>query len=148
MKVQGVNRVYIVVRDLDKGVAFYSKLLGATFNDAKVEGKFGVRAALSWDAGIEMLSPLPGSNSPWAMAMEQFLEKSGGGLFGVAFSVSSADEARTRAEGMGLGVTLLEFNPDEIKQHFQDRFKIFKEYILNPEDAFGVSLTMVQIEPK
>jgi catechol 2,3-dioxygenase-like lactoylglutathione lyase family enzyme len=33
MKTKGVNRVIIAVRDLDKSVALYTKLLNCTFED-------------------------------------------------------------------------------------------------------------------
>src|SRR3990172_439626 len=113
MKAQGVNRVYIVVRNLDKAVEFYSKLLGATFNDAKVEELFGARASLSWDAGIEIMSPLPGSPSPMAQAMEQYMAVHGEGIYGIGFNVKDADEFRDNAQGMGLTTMPLEFNKEQ-----------------------------------
>lgn len=147
MKPQGVNRVYLVVRDFEKTLALYSKLLGATFHDAQVEDLFGVRAAISWDAGIEVISPLPGSTNPMAQGMEQYLERHGEGIYGVAFSVKDADEARDQALELGMTPIPLEFNQEQIKQHFQGRFKLFKEYILNPEGTFG-DVVVAQLEPK
>ena len=148
MKVKGVNRVYIVTKDFDKAMALYSKLLGVTFHDAKVEHIFGVRCALSWEAGIELFSPLPGTTNPLAMGMVQHLETHGEGLYGVAFGVENADAGRDRAQEMGIAANLLEFDKDMIKQHFEDRFKIFKEYILDPQATCGVNVTLVEIEPK
>ncbi len=148
MKVKGVNRVYIVAKDFEKALNFYSKLLGVTFHDAKVENIFGVRCALSWEAGIELFSPLPGTTNPLAMGMLQHLEKNGEGLYGVVFSVDNADEGRDRAQEMGITANFLEFDKDMIKQHFEDRFKIFKEYLLETQDACGTNLTLVEIETK
>jgi catechol 2,3-dioxygenase-like lactoylglutathione lyase family enzyme len=148
MKVKGVNRVYIVAKDFEKAVALYSKLLGVTFNDAKVEEIFGVRCAISWEAGIELFSPLPGTTNPLAMGMLQHLEKHGEGLYGVAFGVDNADSGRDRAQEMGIAANLLEFDKETIKNHFEDKFKIFKEFVLDPQGTCGVNVTLVEIEYK
>ena len=64
MRPLGVNRVTIGVKDLEKGIELYSKLLGATFYDQSVPAEpFGLRCAISWDAGIELVAPLPGRDS-------------------------------------------------------------------------------------
>ena len=69
----------IGVKDLDKGITFYSKLLGATFHDQSILAEpYGVRCAIGWDAGIELVTPLPGRDSP----VETFVEEHGEGLIG------------------------------------------------------------------
>lgn len=148
MKARGVQRVYILVRNLEKTVDLYSKLLGATFHVSELEHLFGARAALSWDAGIEIMSPVPGSNNPMALAMEQYMAVHGEGLYGVGFRVDSADEFRDNAQKMGIGAMPLEFTPEQIKEHFEDRFKVFKEYLLSPADTFGVNVVAVELEAK
>lgn len=113
MTARGVNRVTIVVRDLNHGKAFYSQLLGATFhsmNDADAE-KFGIRVAAAWDAGIELVSPIPGRES----TASQFLEKHGEGLMGVVFEVDDVDAAKAAAEQLGVRATYaLEYDKQTI----------------------------------
>ena len=64
MKPKGVNRVVVAVKDLEKAIDIYSKLLGATFYDVSAGSEqFGIKAAISWDAGIELCAPIAGTNS-------------------------------------------------------------------------------------
>ena len=61
MTINGVNRIMIAVRDLDRAKQLYSDLLGATFIDAHWTGEpFGIAVSIAWDAGIELRAPLPG----------------------------------------------------------------------------------------
>ena len=41
---RGINRVVIVVKDIEKAGKLFSELLGAKFYDGGVVDKFGVRA--------------------------------------------------------------------------------------------------------
>ncbi len=60
MAVNGVNRIILAVRDLQKAKAYYEDLLGATFHDAHWTGEpFGIQVAISWNAGIELCAPIP-----------------------------------------------------------------------------------------
>lgn len=47
MKPDGVNRIVVAVRDIQKGIDFYSNMLGATFHDAS-----GTGADLGMDVAI------------------------------------------------------------------------------------------------
>jgi len=148
MRPLGVNRVTIAVRDLEKGIELYSRLLGATFHDANpVDAEtYGIRVAMSWDAGIELVCPLPGRDG----LVKQFIENQGEGLMGVVFVVDDVDECRATAEKMGIGVLALiaDYDQGQIDKYLQGRFKKYKEYMLNPADTYGVGPIIGQIEPK
>jgi len=147
MKPKGVNKVVIAaVRDFDKGIEFYSKLLGATFDDVSATGEpFGLKVAFSWDAGMEICAPIPGRDS----YVEAFIEEHGEGLMSVIFAFDDVDEALGRAEEMGISVThLIEYDQDEIRQHYEDRFKKYKEVVLNAADCYGAGVILGQIELK
>ena len=147
MKPLGVNRVTIAVKDLEKGMALYSKLLGATFHSAKSDDaeSYGFRVAMSWDAGIELVSPLPGRDS----FVGTSIEKRGEGVVGVVFAVDDVDEARERAEKLGIRIwSAIDYSQEEIDKYLQGRFKKYKEYMLNPDDTFGAGPVVGQIEPK
>jgi len=48
MKPKGVNRVVVAVKDLEKAIDTYSKLLGATFHDVSAGSEqYGVKAVIS-----------------------------------------------------------------------------------------------------
>lgn len=147
MKPMGVNRVVIVVSDLEKGIELYSKLLGATFLDVSEEAEIlGLRAAISFDAGVELCAPIPGRDS----YAERFLSKRGEGLMGVVFAVDDVEDSRGKAEEMGLGVAglIADYSQEEIDQRLEGRFKKYKEYMLDSNKRCGFLLILGQIEPK
>ncbi len=129
MKQRGVNRVTMAVWDLEKGKEFYSKLLGARFqraNDEDAEA-FGVEVAMAWEAGIELVAPLPERPSQ----VRAFLEKNGEGLMGAVLAVEDVDASRAAAEELGVRVVhSLDYSKDQIDRHLQGRFEKYKEYFL------------------
>jgi methylmalonyl-CoA/ethylmalonyl-CoA epimerase len=146
MKPLGINRVVIAVRDIDRAVRFYSELLGATFHDASAGAEcFGIKAALSWDAGIELVAPLPGRDSVIARSIEE----QGEGLRQVIFAVDDVDEARVKTEEMGVGVVqTIDLTQDQLREYFRDRFGKFKEHVLNPADTCGAQIVVGQFDRK
>ena len=151
MKSKGVNRVVIAVRDLDKAVALYSELFDTAFyeGDAAQAASYGIRVAVSWDAAIEIVSPLPESDATMGRAVARFVDKYGGGLYSVVFSVDDVDEAHARATKMGIRVSsLFELDQEQMGRFLQDRFKRFKQYSLKATDTCGVQVVLGQIEPK
>ena len=145
-KPRGVNRVTIALKDLDKGITLYSRLLGATFHDQSTSAEpYGLRCAISCDVGIELVAPLPGRDS----FAEKHIAKYGDGLMGVVATVDDVDEGRQGAEGMGIGaLSLIEYDKNQIREYHQDMFKKYKEYMLNPADIYGVGMVLGQIEPR
>ncbi len=146
MKPQGVNRVTIAAKDLDAAVAFYSRLLGATFHDQdRAAQSLGIRCAISWDAGIELVSPLPGQES----FITRLIQKKGEGLIGVVFAVDDVEECRRTAEQMNIRVRpLVDYGPREIEEYLQNRFRKYTEYTLGAAETHGVGPVIGQIEPR
>ena len=145
MKLKGINRVAILVRDLDKAVALYSDLLNTTFYPLSMAEEHGVRAAISYEAGIEISSPIPGSNEFMALALAQHIEEHGEGLYAVVFEVDDIEQANAKAEEMGIGVLhKIKLDQEEVKRTFQDRYSSFIEYFLNPEDTHGALVVLGQ----
>ena len=137
MKPLGVNRVTIAVKDIEKGMDFYGKLLGATFHEATADDvvTLGIRAAMSWDAGIELVSPMPDRES----FVREIIEQRGEGLIGVVFAVDNVEEARESAEKLGVGVWYsLEYDQEKIDKHLQGRFSKYKEYMFDTATTYGV----------
>ncbi|MFO8101035.1 MAG: VOC family protein [Dehalococcoidia bacterium] len=146
MKPMGVNRVTIAVEDLQKGIEVFSMLLGATFHSANEEdaARFGIEVAMSWDAGIELVAPLPDRDSH----VKQFLKDRGEGLMGVIFAVDDVEEAKEAALSLGAQIWhSLDYTRQEIDEHLQGRFKKYKEYMLSPQGTCGVAPVIGQIEP-
>jgi methylmalonyl-CoA/ethylmalonyl-CoA epimerase len=146
MKPQGVNRVVIAVKDLDEATALYSRLLGATFHDDSASSEsYGMRVAISWDAGIELCAPLPGHDS----FTKRFIEQRGEGLMSVVFAVDDLDEARERAENLGIGtIAYFEYEQDRMSEYLRDGYKSYKECILNSIDSCSFGVVVTQMEQR
>ena len=146
MKPKGVNRVVLAVKDLDKAIELYSNLLGATFSrDSFVGEAFGFDVANSWDAGIELCAPLPGKDS----IVSQSIEQNGEGVMAVIFEVDDVEEARDRADKLGISLLIpIEYSDEQLRDNLQDRFTKYKEYVMNSAEACGYSLILGQFDPK
>ena len=147
MKPQGVNRVTIAVKDLETGMDFYAKLLNATFHEATADDvvTLGIRVAMSWDAGIELVSPMPDRES----FVTEFLEQRGEGLMGVVFAVDDVEEAYKAAQALGVGVWYtVDYDQEEIDRHLQGRFTKYKEYMLDAETSHGVGPVIGEFKSK
>ena len=145
MKTKGINRVAILVKDMDKAVALYSELLNTTFYPVTMADDYGVRTMVSYEAGIELASPIPGSDEFMAQNLAQQIEERGEGLYAVVFSVDDVEQAHAKAKEMGIWVLyMLELEPDEVKSTFHGKYNTFIEYFLHPEDTCGAQVVLGQ----
>jgi len=148
MEIRGVNRVIIAVNDLEASKEFYSGVLGATFHQANWTGEpFGIEVAISWDAGIELIAPLPGRERDCVIA--PFLEHRGEGVMNVVFGVSNGGKAKEHAEAAGVRAThSLDYSQGEIDAHLDGLFSKYEEHILDTAGRCGFSVTLAQIDRK
>jgi catechol 2,3-dioxygenase-like lactoylglutathione lyase family enzyme len=146
MGCKGVNRVIIAVRDLDKSIAFYSNLLGTSFEDASFTGEpFGMSVAISWEAGIELCAPLPGREGP----VTAFLEQNGEGVMSVVFGVQEIEDGKAQAEGAGVpAVVPIDYSQEEIDEHLGGHFNTYKEVVLNSFEPCGFGIMLGQYGSK
>ncbi len=143
-----INRVVIAVKDIDKSIGKYSKLLGTTFGKTgdAIAAKFGLVAAFSWEAGVELVMPVQGTDNPGAQQFKSYLEKNGDGIVGVDFDVPAFDKVKASANETGASyLGGFELCQEDIKTDYQDRFKSFKEEIFLLD---GVSMAFNVIELK
>jgi catechol 2,3-dioxygenase-like lactoylglutathione lyase family enzyme len=148
MKVHGLFAVAIAVRDIDKAIAHYSKLLGINFPKA-INNTAKVEVAYHEAAGLEIVAPLPGQETPVTRKLNEFIERHGeGSVFMFAFRVDNADEAKARADAMGLSGWWTDIDWDELNQLTPDRVQSIKEYNLDAEETGGAWATFVQVEHK
>ncbi|MFC1924744.1 VOC family protein [Chloroflexota bacterium] len=151
MKPKGVNRVVFAVKDFDKAVALYSELFNTEFHvgDVTASAAWGIKVAVSWDAEIEIVSPLPDTEAAMGQSVAQFVEKNGGGVYSVVFSVDNVEEAYDRATQMGIRVPgSFEMDGEQLAQYLDGKFTKFKQYSLKSDDTCGVQLVLGQIEAR
>jgi catechol 2,3-dioxygenase-like lactoylglutathione lyase family enzyme len=91
-----LDRIAILVPDLDEAVARWTELLGCEFTVVEA-AEFGVRAALS-DCGVELVCPVGGGDD------NPVRQNANGVLGGVFFRVDDIEETRRHAEEQGLRV--------------------------------------------
>jgi hypothetical protein len=90
-------------------VARLSKLTNQQFDGPYERPDVGVRAYLSWEGGLEILSPLD-VVTPVAESLRGHLAARGEGLFGIVFGVPDITAAKARADRLGYQTTPLTEN--------------------------------------
>lgn len=143
MRSEGINRVIIVVKDIDKATKFYSELLGVSFQDASgTNPEFGVRSMVSWDGGIEICSPAD-TQAEVAKELATYLKNRGEGVLAVVFNVKDIDEATSIAMKKGVNIIRrTDYREGKVKG-----FKQITEVHLNPADCHGVYVDLFKGEP-
>ncbi|MEZ5244033.1 MAG: VOC family protein [Acidimicrobiales bacterium] len=140
---RGVNRVVMAVRDLEAGREFYEKLLGCTFHPGNDEeaAAFGVRMSFSWDAGIELISPIAGQGS----FVESILDERGEGLIGVVWAVADADASKEAGAELGVSTFhTLDYSQEQIDSDLQGRFRRYYEHFMaGPKTPLGTASVLV-----
>lgn len=148
MNLKGINRIIVAVRDIDKSKRYYAQLLGADFNDANWTGEsYGINVAISWNAGIELCSPMKGREDD--SAVSQFLKTNGEGILNVVFNYHDAAQALSNAKSMGVqSPHSLDYTQEEIDAHLNALFSKYEEHVLSTSGDCGFSITVAQIFEK
>ena len=142
MKQKGINRIVIGVWDFEKGKDYFERLLGAEFAPENTDGEaaaFGVRVAMAWESGIELISPIPGIESH----IRDEMEKNGEGIKGIVFAVDDADEAISQGKELGLLAYYdLDYDQEQINTKCQGRFSQYKEYFIAASDPLNTTVLL------
>ena len=142
----GLSRLLMLYREenFDAALETFRAALGVTDIDAPlVLAEMGLRIAVSWDTGLELVAP-HGSGA-YADAMRARLDEKGEGIFGVVYRVPDLDVGEARAAQAGYPregerINCLAANPD-----WRSRFALAMEASLAP--MAGVDVTLIQLEP-
>lgn len=131
MKVEGIDHIHIIVRDLDKAVAFYENVFGVKFiKEMNAEQfKSRIRFGLLGNVALEMGSPY----SPDTFAAK-FLEQRGEGIQALSVKVADIEEAKREMKARG------------IRQVAEAGGRLLKEAHFHPKDCFGVLFELCEYE--
>ena len=97
MKVEKVNYVQIMVKDLEKAGKFFADLFNTGFTDTHENKELDGRFMMSRTLGIELLSPLTPDG-----AIAGALERRGEGLSLLSLKVANVEEAAAEMESKGI----------------------------------------------
>jgi len=103
--------------------------LGLTFAEIALPD-LGIRVLIDWNAGIELVSPVPGSGES-ASAFTTFLKTRGEGIYSVVMAVEEVAGAVAVADRYGA--------PVEYRQHRQHGSLTIDEVMLAPVHGMSIS---------
>lgn len=149
MKTQGIDRVAILVRDLDQAKSFFAGVLGIELKecvDARLAAG-GVRIAMSFDEHLELIAPMrPVSDAYPEVTRQMAAALDGAGsdslLFGLSFRVVDADRAAEQAAQEGLNITR-RFDQAAIPEL---GVRNLREMFLDPRQCGGLNIGLVSFE--
>lgn len=127
-----IDHVAIVVKDLDRAIAYYKDAFGADLEHREFITSDGVEEAMIkvGTSYIQLVTPTSG-DSPVA----RYLEKRGEGLHHVGYRVSSCKEALENVKSQGYLVI-----DDEPRPGSRGTTVAF----VHPKEAFGTLIELVQ----
>lgn len=150
VEIEGIDRLVIGVKDMDRALSFFSAVMGVKFVELKglAPDMSGCRVAISLDKRLELISPvaekLPDMNPPDPIGLARRLEQQGDGLlYALVLRVKDLDQAVANAERHGVRLTgnRVEFPRDE-----QLGLRDIKEVVFNEEDTFGIKMAFAEYQ--
>ena len=123
--------VFAVAPERHAAVAQMFTELGFTFESTELT-ELGVKINLDWNAGLELISAVPGSTAQVATFVSEFVDRHGDGVYTVVLRVPDALAAETAAERYGSTV--------RFRQSFSGEGSYLEEIDLS---VFGLPLTLL-----
>lgn len=147
MNIEGIDRLVIGVKDMDRALAFFRDVLGAEFTEIKGPSAdmAGCRVAASLDMHLELISPVAEpqklTNPPDPLALRRRLEGADAVLYAVIFKVRDLNAAIVNAERHGVRLA-----GDRITYARHERLRIsdFDEVALDEAATFGIKMALAQ----
>jgi len=123
MRIEQLDHIHIVVKDLQKAVNFFENFLSVKFDDViQVEGWDAIsRIAAIGPIGIELIQPTSATS-----IFAKFIEQRGEGVQALSLKVPDIEEAKAEMQDKGMKLVST-YNMGRIKEaHF------------HPKDTFGI----------
>ena len=127
---QGIDRVAIAVKDLDKAMKLFAELLDIDFDVFPKHQELGMRGAYS-ASGLELIEPLGDDTM-----IGRFIKERGEGFWSLILKVKNMDEMIKRFEEKG------------IKPFNEESFGTMREVSFHPKDTFGVEIILAEYPDK
>ncbi len=150
MEIEGIDRLVIGVRDMDRSLAFFNDVLGVRFTEVvgAAPEMAGCRLAISFDKKLELISPVAPprqeTNPPDPLELKRRLDANGDAvLYALVYKVEDMDGAIENAAEHGVRVVgdKLEFVRDE-----QFGLSNLEEVALAEDDTLGIKMAFVKYD--
>jgi hypothetical protein len=128
--------VFCVRHDNQERAADLWRGLGLTFAEIALPD-LGIRVLIDWEAGIELVSPVPGSGEP-AAAFTTFLETRGEGVYSVVMDVEEVAGPEAVAVRYGAQV--------DYRQNRDHGSLIIDEVMLAPVHGMPITFLATEIQ--
>ncbi len=147
IKVNGLDRLVIMVRDLDKALTFFGNL-GMEFMELEpdISERDGVRSYVCHETHIHLIAPilpLPENAAPPMRKRVALLEEHEFIYMALTFMVDDPEEVATELEEEGIHIQhRYEKSPDYATIGMDN----FEEVITSPEDTLGIVMGFAQYD--
>ena len=145
MNIQGIDHITIGVRDLNKAMQSFSRLLDTQFSEltGPMADASPMRCAMSVEKRIELVEPrkpLPNNAFPQMKRLAAMLEEKDAVLFAVAFRIKDAEATVKEAEKQGVLIETRFDIPD---------FSVWgsinvKELLTKDEDTCNINMKFIE----
>jgi len=153
MKVEGIDRIVIAVKDLDKAAAFLSRLLGISFEE--VTGPLVEAGGVRFSTGalppqqlplrlelIQPVHPLKDVRPPDPKAIAKRVEQVDAAVHALVFKVKDTAEAAAEEKKEGVRI----YDTVEIQRIPSWGMSDFKELFAEEDDTLGMSMAFVEFK--
>lgn len=129
MVFEGLDRVSVLVKDLDKAVAFFADLFGIRFDGVVEHSSIQIRVAFAGGFGLELASPMSDRTEMSAASLDH-LNTKGEGISYVVVKVRDLDAAVARFAERGIR-PIAKVGVGDAREAFFD-----------PDDLYGIPLVL------
>jgi len=143
----GLQRVVMVYRpeNFQSALEEFRNVLGITDFDGPHDlHALGLRIVLSWDTGIEIITPM--AQGAYVEAMWEVLNTKGEGVFNLVYQVDDLSRAEQRAALHGRPRVGGHIDALAVQDAWRERFRMALEAPLPP--IAGVPVTLIQLETR
>lgn len=143
MKVKSIARIMVKVKNMEKAIEFYEKVLGAKFffvQERDPNSPSGMMSALATDPGLELLEIVNDKGDismfekhPGGAKMFEYFRDHDYGVVGVVMDMDGVEEAKEEAEKLGIESQFEFIFTQEQLDMLGWGYTKYEEYFLDPE---------------
>ena len=141
MKVNGLDRIVILVRDMDKALNLFSGKLGMKFKELSedISKRDGFRSCICHETNVHLISPilpLPENAPPPVKANMEMLKTMESVVLAITFKVDDPIKASLELQDQGIGIQQHKY--EKSHDYVSIGLDNFEEVMTFPESTLGI----------